>query len=95
MIMVSQKPCADWHEWLRGKYIVDVVVDRIINFSYLIELKGESQRAVGPKQAKEGEESKSRWAFELKVPSGREELENKGMFLGILFKEHASDKMII
>lgn len=39
-IIVSQRPCADWYEWLGGKYITDGVADRIINFYYLIELKG-------------------------------------------------------
>ena len=31
-IIVSQRPCADWYEWLGGKYIADGVADRIINF---------------------------------------------------------------
>ena len=52
-IIVSQRPCADWYEWLGGKYIADGVADRIINFYYLIELKGESRRALARKQAKE------------------------------------------
>ena len=29
-IIVSQRPCADWYEWLGGKYITDGVADRII-----------------------------------------------------------------
>lgn len=33
-IIVSQRPCADWYEWLGGKYIADGVADRIINFYY-------------------------------------------------------------
>lgn len=44
-IIVSQRPCADWYEWPGGKYIADGVADRIFNFYYLIELKGESRRA--------------------------------------------------
>jgi len=52
-IIVSQRPCADWYEWLGGKYIADGVADRIINFYYLIELKGESRRSIARKQAKE------------------------------------------
>ena len=55
-IIVSQRPCADWYEWLGGKYIADGVADRIINFYYLIELKGESRRALARKQAKEAAE---------------------------------------
>jgi hypothetical protein len=58
-------------------------------------LKGETQRAAELKHAKEGAGSKIKWAFELKVPSGSPEFENRGMFLGMLFKERASDKMII
>ena len=52
-IIVSQRPCADWYEWLGGKYIADGVADRIINFYYLVELKGESRRSIARKQAKE------------------------------------------
>ncbi|MBS5226190.1 MULTISPECIES: ATP-binding protein [Parasutterella] len=51
-IIVSQRPCADWYGWLGGKYITDGASDRIINFYYLIELKGESRRALGRKQAR-------------------------------------------
>lgn len=52
-IVVSQRPCADWYEWLGGKYIADGIADRILNFYYLIELKGESRRALARKQTKE------------------------------------------
>ena len=45
-IIVSQRPCADWYGWLGGKYITDGA------FYYLIELKGESRRALGRKQAR-------------------------------------------
>ena len=55
-IIVSQRPCADWYEWLGGKYIADGVAYRIITFYYLIELKGESRRALARKQAKEAAE---------------------------------------
>ena len=55
-IIVNQRPCAEWYEWLGGKYIADGVADRIMNFYYLIELKVESRRALARKQAKEAVE---------------------------------------
>ena len=39
-IIVSQRPSADWYEWRGGKYFANGVADRIINFYYLIGLKG-------------------------------------------------------
>lgn len=39
--------------WPGEKYIADGVADRIINFYYLIELKGESRRELARKQVKE------------------------------------------
>ena len=43
-VIVSQEPCADWDEWLGGKYIADGVADRISNFyySYVPGLSSES-----------------------------------------------------
>ena len=41
------------YEWLCGKYIADGVAVKIINFYRLIELKGETPRALARKQAKE------------------------------------------
>ena len=40
-------------QWLGGKYTVDGFADRIINFYYLIELNGESRRALARKRTKE------------------------------------------
>ena len=70
-IIVSQRPCADWYEWLGGKYITDGASDRIINFYYLIELKGESRRALGRKQARKRRVRKARRSLELRWWSER------------------------
>lgn len=79
-IIVSQRPCVDWYKRLGGKYIADGVADRIINFYYLIELKGESCRALARKQAKEGLVLKARRSLELRRWSGRTNLENQNLF---------------
>lgn len=52
-IIVSQRPCKEWYEWLGGKYIADGVADRVLNFYYLIDLKGDSRRALARQHAKE------------------------------------------
>ena len=36
-IIVSQRSCSDWYEWLGEKYIVDGTADRTLSFYYLRE----------------------------------------------------------
>lgn len=81
-IIVSQRPCADWYEWLGGKYVAVGVADRIVNFYYLIELKGESPRALTRIQAKEATGPKARWSLKLRCKSGRPNLKNQNLFRG-------------
>ena len=43
-IIASQLPVASWFDVIGEKTIADAILDRLINTSYRIELKGESMR---------------------------------------------------
>lgn len=43
-IIASQLPLEKWHHYIGNDYTADAIMDRIMNFSYKIELKGPSLR---------------------------------------------------
>ena len=42
MIITSQLPVAEWHNYLNNNTIEDAILDRVVYFSHRIELEGES-----------------------------------------------------
>ncbi|MDR3770723.1 MAG: ATP-binding protein [Sutterella sp.] len=52
--IASQKGFETWHEYLGGGHIADAVIDRLINRSYKLDLKGESLRKEKSPTAKRG-----------------------------------------
>jgi DNA replication protein DnaC len=44
LIIASQLPISQWHDYLGDPTIADAILDRVIQRSYRIELKGESMR---------------------------------------------------
>ena len=45
-IIVSQLPVGKWHDVIGEPTIADAILDRLVNGSYRIELKGESMRKI-------------------------------------------------
>lgn len=43
-IIISQLPVKKWHEIIGEPTIADAIMDRLVNGSYRIDLKGESMR---------------------------------------------------
>jgi DNA replication protein DnaC len=52
LLLTSQLPLEDWHGTFDNKTVADAVMDRVINTSYEIELKGESMRSARSPRAK-------------------------------------------
>lgn len=44
IIITSQMPISEWHEWIGEPTIADAILDRIIHRAHKIELNGESMR---------------------------------------------------
>ena len=49
-IIVGQLPFDDWHEYIGDQAIADAILDRLVNTSDRIQLKGESMRSVTRKK---------------------------------------------
>ena len=46
VIITSQYPIKTWHEIIGDQTVADAIIDRLVNNSYLIKLKGESMRKI-------------------------------------------------
>ena len=43
-IVAAQRNWMDWHSWINDPATADAIMDRLLNYSYMIELKGRSLR---------------------------------------------------
>ncbi|NVJ65362.1 MAG: ATP-binding protein [Gammaproteobacteria bacterium] len=46
VIITSQLPIAEWHNWLNDPTLADAILDRLVHRAHTIKLKGESMRKV-------------------------------------------------
>ncbi len=44
LIIASQLPVANWYEYINDNTLADVIMDRLVNNSIHMDLKGESMR---------------------------------------------------
>lgn len=44
IIVTSQMPVANWHDWIGEKTLADAILDRLVHSAHRIELRGESER---------------------------------------------------
>lgn len=43
-IVAAQRNWMEWHSWINDPATADAIMDRLLNYSYMIELKGRSLR---------------------------------------------------
>lgn len=51
IIVTSQLPISEWHDYLHNATIADAILDRLVHRAYRIELRDESMRKVTQKEA--------------------------------------------
>ena len=50
LVIASQLPVGDWYEYIGEGYHADALMDRLVNGSHKIELKGESMRSINARR---------------------------------------------
>ena len=58
LVIASQRPVADWYQYIGDAYHADAIMDRLDNGSHKIELKGESMRSINARRKPKRETGK-------------------------------------